>query len=155
MENFNVRNNVLAIRAVAAEFANRIYVPVLITLIIVAFILVVVSIWLVNVNAWWWILAVLIYIAIIVAGIMLVVVRAIISAVNPRQTKTQQSAVKAFVDKLQDLSDITQTPKFILLFRILHDAISSKKKGTFIEATIQNTTSLKSDYANLLRLFSQ
>jgi len=150
-----VKNNLVIIRAIAAEFAHRIYVPVLVMVIILALLLIGLSIWLVTISAWWWILAVLIYVFILAIGVVLVVVRGIIGAVNPRQTKTQRSAVKAFVDKLQNLSDITQTPKFILLFRILRDVVSSEKKGAFIEATIQNTTSLKSDYTNLLYLFSE
>ena len=148
-----MRNNVLVVRAIASEFAQRIYVPIAFVSGIFSVVLIGVSVWLTTLSAWWWILAVLVLIGVFIALAVLLIVRVIIATVRPSQNRTQQTAIKKFVDKLQNLSEITQTPKVVLLFRVVRDAVSSRKGG-FVETAIGHTLSLRKDYSDLLELFS-
>jgi len=144
--------SIAVIRAVAGEITNRIYLPILITAIVIAALLTGLVIWLTTMNAWWLLLAIPLVIAILIVGALLIIVRIIIAAVTPSQNKTQRKEVKAFTDKLLNLSEITQTPKFILLFRIAKDVLSSNKSH-YVESVISDTASLRSDFTALRRSF--
>jgi hypothetical protein len=147
-----MKNTFLVIRAVAAEFARRIYVPMLITISIIIVIAIALVIWLVTVSAWWWLLAIPVFLASIVGAVILIIAGIIIRVVNPRQKLEQKVAVKKFVDKLQGLSEIVQTPKIVLLFNVLKDVISPKEEG-YVKTTIGNSLSLRKDFETLLRSF--
>lgn len=143
----------LVLRAIGVEFAWRIYTPIVVVAAIVAAVVISLVIWLTTLSGWWWILAVLVFIAVIIAGIILTIIAVILSATNPRQTLLQKKAVKSFVDKLQNLSEITQTPKFILLFRVVKDIVAAKEDG-FVKTTIGHTLSLRKDFESLKNSFS-
>lgn len=147
-----MKNSVTVIRAVVAEFVQRIYLPILIVAIIISVFLAVGSILLTMVSVWWWILAVPVFILVLVAATVLIVARLVIMSLTPKQSTTQKFAVKAFVDKLQNLSEITQTPKIVLLFRIVKDAVIVTDDG-FLKTTIGHSLSLKKDFVHLQQLF--
>ena len=147
-----MKNSVTVIRAVVAEFVQRIYLPILIVAIIISVFLAVGSILLTMVSVWWWILAVPVFILVLVAATVLIVARLVIMSLTPKQSTTQKFAVKAFVDKLQNLSEITQTPKIVLLFRIVKDAVIVTDDG-FLKTTISHSLSLKKDFVHLQQLF--
>ena len=148
----NVKSTVSAVRAIGVEFARRIYAPVLIVAIIIAVVLIGLMIWLVTVSAWWLILAVPVFFVILVASVIFIIARIIIVLVNPGQTKQQKKDVKGFVDKLQNLSEVTQTPKPVLLFRIIKDIASSNQDG-FVKRTIGHTLSLRTEFEAIQRSF--
>lgn len=150
MTSFN--GTVSAIRAIGAEFARRIYVPVLIAVVIILILLTSGSVYLTTLSAWWWFLAGLMILWDVVFAVAFMIVGAVIRAVRPEQSKSQQKAVKEFVNKLQGLSEVTQTPKFILLFRIVRD-IMSKKRGGFLEATVNDTATLRKDFSDIVESF--
>ena len=142
----------LVLRAVSVEFARRIYVPIVIIAAIIGVIAIILSIWLTAMSAWWWILVVIVFLGVIIAGVILGVIAIIMNVANPKQTRAQKIDVKMFVDKLQGLSEITQTPKFILLFRIVKDIVAPKEDG-FVKKTIGNTLSLRKDFETLRNSF--
>jgi MFS family permease len=148
-----MKDLVLVLRAIGVEFAKRIYVPVTIIAAIVAVIMVAGVILLTTLSGWWWILAILVFIGVIIMGIILTVVAVILKLANPRQTSIQKKGVKSFVDKLQNLSEITQTPKFILLFYVVRDIVSRREDG-FVKTTIRHTLSLRQDFEALRNLFA-
>ena len=80
--------------------------------------------------------------------VVLTVVQLVIRSVTPTQTRAQKKQTKAFVDKLQRVADVTQTPKFILLFQIVRDIATPRESG-FIAALSHDTASLKRDFAAL------
>jgi len=143
----------MAVRAIGAEFAHRIYFPIVIVIGILTIILLGVSIWLVTVNAWWWILLGLLIFTTLIAATLSIIVRLIILFIAPRQTRVQKQLVKAYVDKLQNLSETVQTPKVILLARIIKDILLPKKDG-FIETVSAHTTTLKSDFQAIRASFT-
>lgn len=142
----------LAVRAIGAEFANRVYYPVLALGLAATLILVALVAWLVTMSAWWWLLAIPIVILISVAMGIAVIVRLIIRYVTPTQTKSQKRAVKEFVGKLQHVSETVRTPKAVLLLRLVRDIVAPRRDG-FIGTLATDTFSLKSDFESIQKSF--
>jgi len=147
-----MKNSFVVIRAIGTEFARRLYVQVLIITSIIDVLLVGLMVWLLTISAWWLLLALPVYILVIVSIVLLVIAMVIIRTVAPPQTAQQRQQVKRFVDKLQNLSEIVQTPKFIILFRIVRDIVAPRR-DSFIQSTSNDTLALKSDFQALQRSF--
>jgi len=154
MTGIDVKQSFSAVRAIGSEFARRTYWPVAIIVGVSDAILLVVMVWLVSLSAWWLLLAIPVFILVVISVGLLVVARLVIGIVTPQQTSHQKQDVARFVDKLQTLSDIAQTPKPILLFRIVRDVIAPRRNG-FIQSASSDTLSLKKDFIDLQRTFNQ
>lgn len=146
--------SITVIRAVGATFANRVFVPVLITSASLVICVVALVVWLTTLSQWWWLLGIPVVMGICILGAVLMVTKLVINTVTPPQTKQQKKAVASFVDKLQRLSEATQTPKFVLLFRIVRDIAAPRDKG-YIGELAHDTLSLKKEYSDLVALFSR
>jgi len=149
-----MNSSLLAIRAIASEFANRIYKPFGLIVAIVSLILIVIMIWLITMSAWWLLLAIPVFMLIIVAILLLTIAGVVIRLVSPKPTKIQKKQVSDFVDKLQRLSEVTATPKIFLLFRSIKDAVSPSKTG-YVQSVITDSTSLQKDFKEILASFSR
>lgn len=149
-----MKPTVLAIRAIGAEFANRIYVIVAGIAIVALVSSLGLAIWLTTLSDWWWLLVMALIIVSSVAIGVLVVVKLVIRSVTPAQNTHQRTLVKAFVDKLQRLSDTVQTPKHILLFQVVRDIAAPRDNG-FIATLSSETTSLRHDFIALSQTFKQ
>ena len=147
-----MNKSLLVVRAIAVEFAKRIYTPIAIIFYVAVVIVIGLLAWLTTVSAWWWIFLGLVIVGTIIGAVVLIVVGLVLRFVKPDTTKTQNIKVRAFVDKLQRLSEITQTPKILLLFRAIKDIASPSKHG-FIQSVATDTTSLKKDFQELLNSF--
>jgi NADH:ubiquinone oxidoreductase subunit 6 (subunit J) len=143
---------ITAIRAIGADFARRLYYPVAITSAVILALLITAVFLLGTLSQWWLLLLIPVVILLCVAFGVFAIVWLVIRTVRPIQTKAQRLAVKAFVDKLQRVSDTVQTPKFILLFRIVRDIAAPRQDG-FIGSIADDTTSLKRDFRELQKLF--
>jgi len=148
-----MNSSIVAIRAIATEFAYRIFKPIVITTLVVGVLLIALMIWLIVMNGWWWLLAIPVFFGVLVGAALLVIVGIILRVVAPHQTKSQKQKISAFVDKLQRLSEITQTPKVVLLIRAVRDVVAPQKEG-FIKNVISDTASLKKDFKDLSTIFS-
>lgn len=144
----------LVIRSIGAEFAHRLYFPIAVTVMVILFCLVGVSVWLTTLSSWWWVLCIVLIILTVIIGVVFAVIAIIIHAVAPVRSRIQKTQTKAFVDKLQRVSDVVQTPKIVLLFRIVRDIIWPRKNG-FITSLSSDTTSLKKDFVELRDTFKQ
>lgn len=145
-------SSLLAIRAIGAEFANRIYFFVAITIGGVSAILLALSIWLTTYSSWWWLLVAAFIIGTSVVVGVLIIIKLVIKSVSPPLSKTQKRQTKTFVDTLQRLSEVSQTPKFILLFQIVRDIAAPRENG-FIASISGDTSSLKRDFIKLSDTF--
>jgi len=143
-----------ASRSIAAEFATRLYLPILIIIIIAAVILLAGSIYLVTLSAWWIILLVLVSLVVLFAAGALTVSWVFIRIVAPMQTKAQKKLTKSFVDKFQRLSEVVATPKFVLFFQVMRDVINPRQDGFVISAT-GDASSLKNDFIEIRNSFNQ
>lgn len=143
---------ITVIRCIGTEFARRLLYPIVIIASILLTLLVVGIILLGTLSTWWLLLLIPAVMLFCIVAAVLTIFWLTIRLVRPAQTKTQHRAVKTFVDKLQRLSDTAQTPKIILLFRIVRDVAAPRKDG-FIGSLADDTASLKRDFRELQQLF--
>lgn len=148
----HVTPSILAIRSIGAEYANRLFLFVAILFSLSAAILFGLSIWLTSLSDWWWLLVALLIVAFSIGLGVLVVFKLVIRTVRPYQTKQQRAKAKNLVNKLESLSETAQTPKLILLFRIIRDIAAPRSSG-FIGSISNDTTSLKHDFIELTNIF--
>lgn len=141
----------LAVRAIGSRFARNLWSSNLILTSIISVILLAIIGWLVHLNAWWWLLAAPVGIGISVAIVVFIVFHLLINYVQPVQTPKQKQQIAAFVDRLQLLSEITSTPKFIMLFRTIR-SIAAPKSETYLQ-DIFETKDLKSDFQKIVQSF--
>ena len=141
-----------AVRAIAARFALQVYIPVTAIISVVVVGLVVLSAWLTTYSAWWWLLFVLVVLLGLIIGTILIIIWAIITVVTPNQNSKLRRQVKAFVEKISQLSDVAQTPKFILLFRLVRDTMRPRE-NSYIASVSTATKTLRADFTELVEAF--
>ena len=145
-------STLLPIRAIATELANRVFMPVAITCAIVSVLLVAGVMWLSTLGELWLLLLIPIVMVICIAIGVLTVIKLTLMAIRPAQTRVQKKAVSAYVTTLQHLAEVSQTPKLVLLFRVVRDASAPSKDG-FIGTLAHETIALKKDFQALQQLF--
>lgn len=141
----------LAIRAIGAEFARRLWLAVFIAAAIAAVVLVAILLILVNLSSWWWLLAIPIGVGISVAAALLTIFLLTIRYVQPVRTREQVVAIKAFVDKLQFVADLQGTPKVFILFRVMR-SISAPSSEPYLQELFATKT-LASDFKKIMVSF--
>lgn len=145
---------VLAIRAVSAEFARRVYVPVVCIVGAIALALIIVLIWLTTLSGWWWLLLAPVIIGTLAGAIVALVSGFIIKLVNPAQNKEQRGLVTSLVDEIQKTSEVVQTPKFVILFRLVKD-IAFPGKESYISELTTTAVSLKNGMQKIIASFQK
>lgn len=141
------------IRSLAVEFIKRLYVPIAIMVSAALVTLLALSIWLITISDWWWILAIFVIgLALLLVGAM-VASGFIIKFASPLQTKAQKRQAKALVDKMQRVAEVTATPKFVLFFQVIRDVVAPSRDG-FIASVSDDTSSLHRDFNALKDSFS-
>ena len=141
-----------ALRSIGSEFAQRIYVPIFITVEIIAVVLIALNIWLVTISPWWWILFAFFIFGTLIATTILIAIGLLIKTVRPLQDKTQSKQVSSFVDKIQSLADIAGTPKIVILFRITKDLVT-KKEDSYTRRISSETLSMQHDLRDIISSF--
>jgi hypothetical protein len=142
----------IPIRAIATELANRVFVPVALTSAGLSILLVGGVMWLSTIGQLWLLLLVPVVMAICVAIGVLTIIKLTLITIRPAQTAVQKNAVAAYVKNLQRLSEITQTPRVVLLFRVVRDASAPSKDG-FVGTLTHDTIALKKYFQALQKLF--
>lgn len=140
------------IRAVGSEFARRKLRPIIIIFSFVAVAVIAGAVWLINISAWWWLLAVPAMVAVLLGLTVLYLARVVVKALRPRLTKTQAKAVSEFVGKMERTAEALQTPMFIIVFRVVWDVIRSPEKS-YIATVAEDSTTLSKDLIGLQKLF--
>ncbi len=143
---------ITVIRCIGTEFARRLLYPIAIVASILLTVMVVGVLLLGTLSTWWLLLLIPVVMVLCIVAAVLTILWLVIRTVSPAQTKVQRRAVKTYVDKLQRLSDAVNTPKVILLFRIVRDVAAPRKDG-FIGSITDDTASLKRDFQQLQKLF--
>lgn len=145
---------ILATRAISSEFIRREVLGLFVFGAVTIAILHILGLWLISMSSWWWILEILFIVLSSVFAILSLIVFFIIKLVKPEQTSKQRKQVKKFVDSLQELSDTAQTPKFILLFRLIKDILIPSQTSMISQITSQ-ASSLKPDLETIIKSFSR
>lgn len=142
----------LAVRAISSEFARRIYLPVawigggvLVALLFIAG-------WLTAMSAWWTFLLVPVVVLLLLFLIVAAIIGVVIQVLRPLQSKDQQIAVGALVDKLQKVSEALQMPKTLLLIRLAKDTLFPSGES-FIREMVSHAVTLKPDFQEIVASF--
>lgn len=143
----------LAVRAIGAEFARQLWVIALIWASVVVAVLIALQVWLVSINTWWWLLAIPLCVLFSITAVLLTVFQLLIRRVRPTQNPHQKKQVKRFVKKLQFVTEVTSTPKIIILFRTIR-SIAAPKSDRYLQ-DIFETKDLKDDFFAVVRLFKE
>jgi hypothetical protein len=149
---WGMKPTITVIRAIGAEFARRIIVPIIIIGAIIAVALLAFGGWLTTQNAWWWVIEAvfILYGLIFTAAAVLALV--IIRALAPTLSKTQKQSVKNFVDKLGAVAEHLQTPQPIIIFNVIRDMLRPDRHG-FIESVSMESKTLAPDFIELRKDF--
>ena len=141
----------LAVRAIGAVFGKQSWLNVTIIAGVLALLLVALCVWLISLSAWWWLLAIVAGMAISIAFVMLFVFRAVLNSITPKQNSEQKQAVQEFTEKLQLVKELTETPKVIILFRLIR-SVAAPSKEKYLE-NIFEARKLKADFERVVGLF--
>lgn len=147
-----VKPTLLAVRAIGVVFGKRLWWSTMLLAAGVAILLIALCVWLISLSGWWWILAVLVGMAISIAAVMLAVFRILLGSIDPSKTKEQKEAVRAFVDKLGFVQELTQTPKFIILFRVIR-SVAAPSSEKYLEHIFESRK-LQKDFTAITKLYS-
>lgn len=139
-------------RAITAEFTRRKIFSVVVPASLVLFVINIVLIWLVNLSMWWLLLALPVLLITLLASVVIIGLFTAAGILKPRMSEEQDSAVKSFVDKLERVADSAQTPLPFLLFRIVFDAVFSRKEP-LLKTFITDSSTLKQDFGDLQKRF--
>ncbi len=143
---------VTAVRAIATEFARRLFIPILVIFCIGAIFAIILTTWLVILNAWWFLLLVPLVVVSLVCSVVLLAVGLAIRFLTPTQSVSQRTSVRGFVDSLEGVSEVVQTPKVFILFRLVKDIVRPSKQS-FVSSITTNVTSLKPAFKNIIDSF--
>lgn len=149
--NNSIKPSLLAVRAVGAYFGIQIWWNVTWLCLGIAIALIALCAWLISLSGWWWILALFVGMALSVAAVILIVFRALLNYVTPAQTGPQKQAVKDFATKLQFVQELTQTPKIVLLFRVVK-SVAAPSSDAYLEHIFESKR-LHRDFERIIGLF--
>jgi len=140
------------IRAIGAEFARRIVLPLIIIGAAIAIALLTLGGWLITQNAWWWVIEAvfILYTLIFIGATILILV--VIRALAPTLSKAQKQSVKNFVDKLGAVAEHLQTPQPVIVFNVIRDMLRPNRHG-FIESVSMESKTLAPDFIKLRKDF--
>lgn len=142
----------LAIRAISSEFARRIYLPLVLVIGLTFVALLLFVGWLTSMSGWWWLLLVPIIVGTALYITATAFIGMLINFLRPAQTKTQKKDVSELVDKLQDVSDTLQMPRFLVVYHLVKDTIRPSDRG-FISRVTNSAVSLKPDFQRIIASF--
>lgn len=143
----------LAVRAVSAEFAQRLFLPVTLAVGGIILALLIIIVWLVTISAWWWLLLAPLILVTVVFIFAVALTQVALVFLKPQQTKEQQRVVRTFVSSLQEATETAQTPKFLLLAYVIRDVLFPTKES-FVKKASANAVTLKNGLKSVIASFS-
>lgn len=143
--------NILAVRALSAQFALNLLWPVFWIGCGVYIVVFGISWWLASaINGWWWLLAA---VATFWAGLALVlwlVAFMLVRAVRPQLSARQKRLTNSLLARIADIPEQASTPKFLLLWRVVRDLYRKTPfSETYIGGLVQQPGALKREFEEL------
>ena len=125
---------ILAIRAITATLGRRLLWPVLIVLVAVYLIFFGLSWWLAAVvHPSWWLLVIMLTPLFFVLSLVWTLCFVLLRRIHPPLTARQKQLTHEIVGHITHIAEEVGTPRFIILGRILRDAVfGSTLKGSYI-----------------------
>ncbi|HEX6258437.1 MAG TPA: hypothetical protein VFZ48_03080 [Candidatus Saccharimonadales bacterium] len=150
-----MKQHIVTIRAVTSLYAQGILRPVLWAgaLFFGAAIALIVFLaqWL---SGWWNLLLVPVLPTAIIFFIVWILAWHLARAMAPGMNSLQKQAVRAFVQKVQEVAEGFQTHFVVILFYVVRDVFTGQQQG-FIYTLVNDSVALKEDYQKLTLLFDQ
>lgn len=104
-------------------------------------------------TPWWWLLLLPALTLLVIFLLARLVIRFILRRIHADQlSKTQSDALDGFVDKIQALLEARATPPWVFAAICIKDLLLHRDITT-VKSIISSTTSLRSDYQALEKLF--
>ena len=142
-----------AVRAIGSIALRRFLTIVTLVVAIVIIAYLALFGFLIRDNPWWALAIVLalpvmtIVVGLLIGGWLLV------RYLRPRAlNKSESKAIGSFVSRLGELAELPGTPHFLIVIRLVRDALGRRKNG-FIATAVQNSARLKGDFAEIRRFF--
>lgn len=150
-----MNSTVLAIRAITALYVKRLLLPILLIGIGVYVVIIGLVAWIAAISSgWWWLLAILPTVFIVVGLIIWSIARLIVMRVAPPMNKRQTAATKQFIKRIDRVAEHVGTPKFVIIYRVVKDIIvrptSSK---TYIGEIANEPGEMRREFESLRGLF--
>lgn len=146
---------VLAVRAIASEYAKRwLWLPLVVGSAM--YMVVLAIIWWVAAVAspWWWLLAIVPTFVFLVALTLWIIAQIIVRRVAPPMNSRQKKAARAFVGRIDKVAEHIGTPKFVILYRILKDVVTRPTSSrTFIGEIASEPGEMRRLFDELRALF--
>ncbi len=139
---------ITVIRAIGAEYAKRLLLPLIILGAVMVIALLDLGGWLTTQNAWWWILEAVFIFGALVFTLIAVVVSILLRALAPRLSRSERKSVRNFVDKLERVSENVGTPHFMIVYRVVRDTVHPSRDG-FIETVSRDSKTLAPEFMQL------
>ncbi len=151
-----MNKKVAAARALGAHLTRQaLRLATIFFVSIVAILLLVIGLLAYNFTAWWWVFAIPIIIACLIALVLHWLVRRLASLIYRHPfSRAQRQALNEFTDKVRSLIDAKNTPLPILAIITIKDVLIHKDPRT-IRQLIDNSTSLKADLKDLEKHFGE
>ena len=143
-----------ALRAITFTTFRKLFIPaVWIVASFIALLLVATILLAIYFSPWWLLLLVLVVPLALVATIVGLLLWAIAARMRPRQLTGEESAkINDFTGKITRIAETRATPVPIIVFLIAKD-VARGQKSRYVENLINDSTSLKSDFAEIAAMF--
>jgi len=150
-----MNSSILAARAITSLYALQLIYSILWIVLGIYIAIVVIIGWIAtSVSAWWWLLAVVPTFFILVGLVIWIIVYLLAKRLAPPMNRPQKTAAKKFVRHIGRIAEHLETPKFVIIFRVLKDVVISPVSGkTFIGEIAQEPGEIHRDFEALRRLF--
>ena len=153
--NQNMKPSISALRAVTATLFRRYFlwgIAIVGVLLLVAYGLV---FWAMSTNPWWALCLIVLIPATIIAALLVVVLRWSLARLMPRPlTKSERAQIVQFTDDVAGIIETGRTPLPLLAAKLAFDVVR-RKESTLLTKTISQSSSLKSSFESIRRLFEK
>ena len=148
--------NMLALRAITAEFGRRIFVKIGVIAGAVLAVLLVGIVALAVLVSHWWLLTLLVLVPVgVVGGVILLLLRHALANITPRKLSTEEkSAARRITDTITGYTEKVGTPLPVLAVQVGKD-ILRQRESTYVKGIIDETKTLRNDFVLLRDTFSE
>lgn len=149
-----MQSDIKALRAITAVFFQKVLRPTAwVTGVIISLLWGLVFYLGGWVHSLWYILIILLLPITVLVIVVEIAAWVLSKKLLPRKlARAERQVIHQFTDKLLRLAEVRATPFPILAFLIAKDVVR-KRKSEYIESTVQDATSLASDFRAIARLF--
>lgn len=150
-----MQSHILASRAICSVYIFEIVRPLVLSISVACFAAAgLVAYLAARLSPWWLVFIVPIGLALVLLTLVSTLVFSIARTVAPPMTPAQRQAAQEYIQNMHDVSGGLQTPKFVIIIKIILDLLKRRWQGGFIQQTATKSVRLKQDFAALATSFA-